>query len=184
MKTSIAVVLATLLLSACASGPSIFSNADPTANLGGFRTYGFISPLGTDGPEYTSLLSQLLKAATARELEARGYTPSDNPDLLVNFHVESKEKISSTSVPRGPAFGGYYGWRSGYYGTWGGYSTEITQYTEGTLTVDLVDAARKQLVWEGTAVGRVRERDRENVQAAVDAVVPLIFANFPGQAGR
>lgn len=180
MKSVYSGLLAALLLSACASGPALFSSTDPTANFGTYKTYGFISPLGTDGPAYSSVLSQLLKAATIRELEARGYRPADNPDLLVNFHVESKEKIRSTTSP---AYGGYYGYRAGYYGTWGGYGgTEITQYTEGTLTVDLVDSARRQLVWEGTAVGRVRDQDRENVQAAVDAIMPLLFAKFPYRA--
>ena len=172
-------VLAPLLFAGCASGPSIFVNADPAANFTAFHTYNFEVPLGTDNSGYSSLLSQYLRTATAREMEGRGYQRSDTPDLLINFNVKTKDKIQTTTTPSGPSYGGYYGYRSGYYGVWNGYDTQVTQYTEGTLTVDVVDAARKQLVWDGTAVGRVREKDRQNLQPAIDNVITQIFTRYP-----
>jgi hypothetical protein len=184
-RTALAGVLAVLLVAACSSGPSIYSNVDPAANFSTYRTYNFMTPLGTDRPGYSSVLSQYLRTAASRELEARGYQKSDTPDLLVNFNVKTKDKIQTTTTPSGPAYGGYYGYRAGYYGTWGGYGggydTQVSQYTEGTLTVDVVDAARKQLAWDGTAVGRVREETRKNLQPAIDQVMTQIFAKFPGK---
>jgi len=172
-------VLAALVVTGCASGPSIFVNADPAASFATYRTYNFEVPLGTDDSGYSSLLSQYLRTATARELEARGYQRSDTPDLLVNFNVKTKDKIQTTTTPSGPSYGGYYGYRSGYYGVWNSYDTQVTQYTEGTLTVDVVDAARKQLLWDGTAVGRVREKDRQNLEPAINRVIAEIFAKYP-----
>ena len=172
-------LLSALVLAGCASGPSIYANADPAANFSGYQTYNFMNPLGTDRPGYSSTLSQYLRTAASRELEARGFRKSDSPDLLVNFNVKTKEKVQTTTSPTAPMYGGYYGYRYGYYGTWGGYDTQVTQYTEGTLTVDVVDAGRKQLAWEGTAVGRIRETARQNPQAAVDEVMTQIFAKFP-----
>lgn len=172
------VILLTAAASGCATGPKIFSNQDPGANLANYRTYGFVQELSTDRAEYSSLLSQYLRTATSRELEARGYRQAAEPDLLVNFFINTKEKISSTTSPS-PGFGGYYGYRGGYYGVWGGYDTTVTQYTEGTLTIDLVDRSRGQLVWEGTAVGRVRDEARRNPQPAIDSVVSQIFAEYP-----
>jgi len=171
--------LAVSLFTGCASGPSIYVNTDPAASFATYRTYNFVTPLGTDGPGYSSMLSQYLRQATSRELEARGYQRSDNPDLLVNFNVQTKDKIQTTTTPSGPRYGGYYGYRSGYYGVWGGYETQVSQYTEGTLNIDIVDAARKQLAWEGTAVGRVREKDRQNLKAVIDDVVAQFFAKYP-----
>ena len=76
---------------------------------------------------------------------------------------------------------GYYGYRGGYYGTWGGYSetTEITQYTEGTLNIDIVDNERDELIWEGIVIGRIREEAMRNLEASVDAIVPQIMADYP-----
>ena len=130
-------------------------------SVASFRTYGFEQPLGTDRVRYSSLLSQYLKTAAARELEARGYRPDPAPDFLVNFNVQTTEKLKASSTPSSPAYGGYYGYRRGYYGAWPGYeTTTVTQYTEGTLSIDVVNVARKQLVWEGTVVGRLRDGGR------------------------
>lgn len=181
-RPSILGVLAVLVLAGCASGPSIYVNSDPSADFSTYRTYNFLTPLGTDRPGYSSVLSEFLRLAASRELEARGYQKSDNPDLLVNFNVQTKDKIKTTTMPSGPSYGGYYGYRAGYYGVWGGYDTQVTQYTEGTLTVDVIDAGRKQLAWDGTAVGRVREEARQNLQPAVDKVMTQIFEKFPSRA--
>ena len=63
------------LLAACASsGPKLYSDTDPGADFAGYRTYAFEPVLGTDKVGYSSILSQNLKSAVARELEARGYT--------------------------------------------------------------------------------------------------------------
>jgi hypothetical protein len=38
-------------------------------------------------------------------------------------------------------------------------SVDVNQYTEGTLIVDMVEAASKQLVWRGTATGTIQLND-------------------------
>jgi len=174
-----------LFLAACATGPRLYSTQNPQADFSSYSTYGYVSQLGTDelgAP--ASLLTQFLRAAVDREMQARDYRYVDQGgDLLVNFYVETQEKIRSrTSMPSSGTYPGrgYYGYRGGYYGTWGGYSeTEITQYTEGTLNIDLVDARREELLWEGVAVGQITEEARRDVQAAVDAIVPQIFEQNP-----
>jgi len=171
-----------LMLAGCATGPQIYSNSDPQGEFANYRTYGFAEPLGTDREGYSSLLSQYLKTAVSRELGARGYQQSDNPDLLVNFYTESKERVQSTTTAA-PGYGGFYGYRRGYYGVWGGYETRTIQYTEGTLVVDLIDARRKQLVWEGIAVDRVREENLRNLQNTIDQSVAQMFEQYPFRAG-
>lgn len=172
--------LVVLVLAGCAAqGPKIFTNKDPTANFATFHTFGYEEPLGTDRPEYSSLLSQYLKAAVTREMESRGYRYSDNPDLMINFYVATKEKFTTTTTAAGPAYPGYYGYRGGYYGVWSGYETTTSQHTEGTLNVDLVDPKRKQLVWEATAEGKVKDEYRANLQPVIDEVISQIFRQYP-----
>lgn len=182
----VTVAVLGLLATACATGPKLYANQDPGADFAGYRTFAFADPLDTDRPQYSSVLSGYLKAAARRELEARGYQYREaDADLVVNFHVETKEKISSTSTPTGPTVGmgyGYYGYRGMNYGVWSGYETQVTQYTEGTLNVDIIDRERKRLVWEGIAVGRINDKVRENLQAAVDEVVGLVFGRYPHRA--
>ena len=181
------LALASLGLAGCATGPRLYSTQNPQADFSSYLTYGYVEQMGTDAPGGpATLLTQFLKAAVDREMRTRGYRYSDqDSDLLINFYVETREQIRTRTTGPAPYAGrGYYGYRGGYYGTWGGYSqTEITQYTEGTLNIDLVDSERGELVWEGVAVGRITEEDLRNLQAAVDGVVPLVFEQFLHRAG-
>lgn len=169
---------------ACATGPKTYSTEDAEAPWGRYRSFSFAQPLGTDradGPR--TLLSQHLMQATRAELESRGYRfGGESPDLIVDFFLDTEEKIRATSTPS-PGIGAYYGHRAGGYGVWGGYDTTISQYTEGTLHIDLVDAERNQIVWEGIAVGRIRKDAMERLAERVPVVVSEIFKRFPHTAG-
>jgi Domain of unknown function (DUF4136) len=177
---------AVLALAGCASAPDVRVDYDRTADFTQYKTFGFVSPLGTDRGGYQSIVSQHLKAATQREMEARGLRLDANaPQLLVNFNAQLNEKMRVTTTPvmtMGFGMGrGYYGYRAGMYSAWPMYmdQTTVTPYTEGTLNIDVVDAARKQLVWEGLVSGTVTQKTLDNVQPAIDAAVRAAFAKFP-----
>ncbi|AOB26351.1 DUF4136 domain-containing protein [Bordetella bronchiseptica] len=173
------------LLAGCASGPTLRSDYDHSANFAQYRTFAFMSPLGTDRAGYSSLLTERLKQAARGQLEMRGYTYDDSkPDLLVNFNGKLQEKTQVTPAP--PPMGPYYGYRAGFYGGWPGYGwgDDVYQYTEGTLNIDLVDARRRQLVWEGVATGEVNDLDKAQSVASVEHGVAQIFSRYPFRAGN
>lgn len=187
-----ATLVVSVMLAACATGPTIRSDANPAVDLRSFETFAFFSPLATDQAGYQTILTARLKDATRRNLEAKGFRYSEaEPDLLVNFfvNVEDRQEIRTTPAPPPPPMG-YYGYRTGYYGGWGGYyggfgATEIQtiNYQEGTLTIDLVDPAGKVLVWQGQAEGRVSSKARRDPGPAIDAVVAEIIATLPARSG-
>ena len=180
----VAIVLPVVLLSGCATGPKVYTNEDPLANFVSYRTFAFEKPLGTDRPGgQTSIISSHLMRATQGEMERRGYRyDPKNPDLVVNFFLNTQEKIQARSTPTtGYGYGHY---RRGYYGTWGGYETTVTQYTEGTLNVDIVEVKRDQLVWEGVAVGRVSRDAMEKIEERAPIIIGEIYAEYPYTAGR
>jgi len=172
-------------LGGCSSGPTIRADADPTANLSSYKTFGFFEKVSTDKSQYTTLVSTRLKEATKNEMTRRGYTyVESNPQLLANFNVnvENRQDVQSTpSAGVGVGYGGYYGYRAGMYGVWGGYPQDIqtVHYQVGTLSIDLVDSAKQQLVWQGTAQGRLNKKSIENPGPAIDTVVGEIFAKYP-----
>lgn len=187
IRTILAVsgVLAAIL-AGCASGPSIRSDYDRSADFASYRTYGFASELGTDRAGYSTLITNHFKRAVGRELEARGYDHAEsNPDLLVNFFVAIREKTDVRSTPAPTVGAGYYGYRYGLYTGWPAYSTDVqtVHYKAGTANIDVIDTGRSQLVWEGVAEGRVRDEALENPGPAIDAVVAEIFTQYPAQAG-
>lgn len=183
VKTVVAGVMAVsaLTLVGCASGPKIHSVYEQGINFSEYKTYSFVDKLDPSGEQqYRTLTNKYLQEAIRKELNLRGLTESETSDLLINFHVSTKEKIRSTTSPS--MNGGYYGYRGGYgysYGMGYGSETRVSQYTEGTLNIDVVDASQKQLVWEGVAVGKLKEPKENKLRGDVLTVVNQIFAEYP-----
>lgn len=177
---SVTALLSLVLLGACASGARIVANADPAANFAQYRTFGFMQPLGTDTSSGQTLTSQHLITSVSDELQMRGLRQSaDNPDLLVNFFISTREVITST-----PSSSASVHWRRGRYSSWGGYSMSmgtptVTQQTQGTVAVDLVDASRGQLVWEGAATKRVTDSRRRNLEETLSNAIRDLFVELP-----
>lgn len=181
------IVLLLSLLGGCATGPRILTDGDPAVDVGAYGSFGFFEPLATDTAGYSTLLTARLKAATRRQLEARGYAYDEvNPSLLVNFNVNIVEKTEIRSSPSVTAGFGYYGYRHGMYGAWSGYPYDIesTNYRQGTLVIDVVDATRRTLVWQGVAEGRITRKLSDNPASAVDTAVSQILASFPMHMAR
>lgn len=175
-----------LIASGCASGPSYRTDYDSSVDFRSYQTFAFMEELGTDKAGYSTLVTQHFKNAISREMVALGYEFSDeDPDLLVNFAATSRERSEVRSRPTatvGVGFGrGYYGYRTGLYGTFPLYGTEVdtVTYKTGTANIDVVDAKRKMLVWEGVAEGRLRDEVLQNPRPAIDSIVSDLFARFP-----
>lgn len=176
------------ILAGCSSGPNILSDYDQNAPFGTYNTYNFMEDAGPQGSNYQGFFSQYMVAAITIEMEKRGYVKSDDPDLLLNFNaiLQEKTKVTTTSASP-PMMGGYYGYRGSSYGAWGGYGygteTRVSQYTEGTFNIDIVDAKKKQLIWEAVGVGKVSQKALANLEEGVKKGVPNFFAHYPFQAG-
>lgn len=184
----IVAVTAALLLAGCASGPKINTDYDHTADFSKFKTYGFFDPLGIENAKYSSIYGSIFREAISKEMASRGYTKSDDPDLMINVsgRLQDKTKVTTTSDPY---MGGYYGYRRGFYGTWGGYGygtqTYVSNYTEGTVNVDLVDRVEKKMVWEGVAVGRLKEnKTNEEMRTNINNGIKDMFSAYPFRAGQ
>jgi hypothetical protein len=65
----------------------------------------------------------------------------------------------------------------GGYGSWPGYGfgPDVIQYTEGVLNIDLIDARRKQLVWEGIATSVINDLQQAQSEAYIAPIVADIF---------
>jgi hypothetical protein len=175
---------AILLAGFAAPQPKIQSNYDSSVDFSRYRTYNIMPSAGRNEEGYETLVGQSLRAAVEREMDSRGYIKDEHPDLLVNFSVTVKEVQKVSTVPTaGPPPPYYY--RGGIYGTWPAYSydTWVREYHQGTLLIDIVDAQRKQLVWEAAGTGRLKKPLTEDIDARASKAVALLFARYPFRAG-
>jgi len=188
------LVGAAVALAGCAA-PKINtrSQTDPGVNLASYKTYNFVAEPGTNRGGYSTPITGYFKSAVSRELNARGYKQvEENPELLINFNTNARENVDvrsrpTTTVGVGYGYGyGYYGYRGGMYAAGPiNYGTEVetVRYKTGTANIDVVDAAKKQLVWEGIAEGKITDKMMKNPQATIDAVITDMFTNYPVKAG-
>jgi hypothetical protein len=172
----IAVILLVVAWTACAS-VRVSVDYDPNEDFSTYRTFTWFPrprPATGDYRVDNPLLDQRVRAAVEQTLTARGYRKLEDraPDFYVNYHLQIDEKIDVRTVNRG------YVDRWGYYVGWP--ETQVTQYDEGSLVIDIADARDKQLAWRGIGVGRVRSRPTpEETTRDVQEVVAQILAKFP-----
>lgn len=178
-------LVAALVLAACATGPRVRTDYDPSADFGRYQTWGFYKPIAMEESGYSTWISDRIKDNVRREMQARGYRYAESdPDLLVNFQGIVREKTDVWTMPRTDYQYFYSYRRRAYFAVPVWYDeTQVSQYTEGTLTVDLVDADRNRMVWTGAAIGRVINRTPAQKAAEVDAAITGIFARYPYRAG-
>ncbi len=175
------LVAGAAVLAACASGPDIRRDTNPSAQFGTYKTFGFFSELATDKAGYESVFTSRMKQATRRVMEGKGYTYTDqDPDLLLNFfaNLQDKQEIRSTPVTMG-----YYGYRDPFFYGMSTPDVQTINYKQGTVTIDLVDRAKKFLAWSATAEGRVDKKTLKNPGPAIDALAAELMAPLPAAPG-
>jgi len=178
VSRGLAMLAIASILTGCASGPSIHTNVDPAFDFMSINTFGFMQPLSTDRGNVQSLLSTQLIAATTDELEKRGWrVAQNNPDVLINFLLETQEQIRTRNTSASASTMH----RSGRYGGWGATMSTptIEQYTQGALSINLIDPSKNMMIWEGTATNRITDSILANQAEAVRTFVAAILADFP-----
>ncbi len=179
----LAVLTASLLLSACSPSVKVRSDVAPDTNMAQFQTYNFFSQMGVEGDNYSNLLGQHFRDAINAEMSARGYKLSDSPQLQINVSIGAKDKVRVNTYNDPYVYGGHYGYRGyGYYGSpWygGGTRTTVHQYTEANVYIDMVDSAEHQLVWQGVATFTVTDKMQENIRETVQTTVNSVFEAYP-----
>ena len=163
-RRSLLLGVAALALAGCASKPELSRIHDPDVDFHSFHTFAFLQDR-TDGS--ISLVDRRLLAAARRQMERRGYAFDElDPDLLVNIAAVLEDRQGLRSTP-------------GNVSALDGVETE--DYRLGRLAIDLVDARRQQVVWHGSAEGRVSPAMLRDAGTAVDKAVAAVFDGFPVQ---
>lgn len=164
------------ILGACSS-VRVSSDFDREANFAAYKKYAFTKE-ALELPVGDLNRKRILQAVT-NELEAKGFTASDQPDVWIDLNVKTEQKENATATTVSP-YGSRYGYR---WGMGVGFSTtniNIEQYVEGTLFVDMIDVSKKQLVWQGRGVGTIDpDADPEKKEQRINNAVKQIFTKYP-----
>ena len=180
MRASIFTSLTAIaLLAGCTTQPpQPQSMRDPAANFASYRSFGWAAtpaPAGADAP--LTILDRNLRESIAAEMKRRGYTESqDNPDLKIAYETAKAEKLENNPVRVGVGVGG---WGGNVGGSVGVSSPSVRNFTEGTLVIHAVDAAKNAEVWQGSISGKLTKGSAD--ASAVRYAVSTAMRDFPSR---
>jgi hypothetical protein len=169
-----ALAAALSLIGATAFAQDVKTDFDKAADFSAIKT--FSMKLGT------SWGNQIGEKRVMDEFEQtlveKGWKKDDaNPDALVVVHGASQTKRSLNTFYSGGYGGyGYRGW--GGMGGMGTATTTESEYTIGTLVVDIFNAKTKALMFRGTASDELSDKPEKNVKKMEKASAKM-FKEFP-----
>ena len=178
-RRALVLTLTLLAVAGCQTAPTVTSDTAPGAKVEAYRTFGFMEKSGTDTPTYTTLTTRYFQEAVTREMVARGYEFSNEPELLVDFAVgiasEQKKSGSGVSVGAGGTSGGSKAAGVGINlsSLFGGKGAD------SVVRIDVVDRQQKQVIWGGSITQRVPADQKEFTKEMIDTAVASIFAKYP-----
>ena len=193
LRAFVLVFLCTLI-AACASGPPI-PTIDYKADydFSAVKKIAFYNDSGQvtgDNPlQLSDMQRDRIDDALSFALKNKGFEMVKNTseaDLLVSWSLftQMKTNVQTWNSPgMGVGYAGYYGRYNRYvgYNCWSCLNqTEVTvsNYTEGTFIVDMIDPTLKKSVWRSVIQSRLKgihstDQDKYNETATA------IFASFP-----
>lgn len=174
MKTIKFLPLLFLFVLASCSSVRVASDFDKNADFNQYKTYAFYKS-GIDKVEISDLDKRRILQAIDTELASKGFTKSENPDLLINIFTKSRQQVDINQFNAGWGYGWGWGWNPWM---WGGNNTSVSTSTEGTLYIDLVDAKKKELVWQGQGIG-VLTQNMNKKDERIQEFVQKILAKYP-----
>ncbi|MBB1194534.1 DUF4136 domain-containing protein [Flavobacterium sp. SOK18b] len=174
MKTIKFIPVLLLFVFASCSSVRVYSDFDKKVDFTPYKTYAFHKN-GIDKVEISQLDKKRILNAIDRELSAKGMTKSEDPDLLVNIFTKERERVDVNQFNSGWGYGWGWGWSPFM---WGGQNTIASTSTEGTLFIDLIDAKKKELIWQGEGVGNLTQNRRDK-EERINEFVAKILEQFP-----
>ena len=115
-----------------------------------------------------SITNRALRETLTQAFAGRGYVVNEqSPDFEVAVYASAHEKLDVTLWDYGYPYWPRWGWSRLRRET-------VTEYTEGTVVVDVVRSRTRELLWRGSGTARLTEdpvRDIKELQKVAAAVI-------------
>jgi hypothetical protein len=165
-------LLLVFLLGSCTS-VRVVTDYDRQANFANYSKFAFFKP-GIDKAQISDLDKKRILRAIDAELTAKGFNKSEEPDILISIFTKERERVDVYNNN----FGFGWGWNPWWYGGYGG--STVSQSTEGSLYVDLIDAKTNELVWQGIGSARlITSGSIEKKEKRIREIVHEIMLRYP-----
>jgi hypothetical protein len=171
-KTLFALLASLIFLSAC-NTIKVTTDYNKSVDFTKYKTFAFYKLKVTDN--VTQLNQERIINSVKNEMIKKGFVQNDaSPDMLVNTTaiLEDKKSVSANTY----GYGGYY--RPYGYGGMGTTTYNVYEYKNGSLIIDIIDASKDQLIWEGTGNKDI-DAPSKNPDVDIANAVAKILYTFP-----
>ena len=188
--------IAIILLAGCGVYNNISSDYDRSTDFTKYKTFAWLPDKdSTDTPTNNQIIrnntiNYFSHCMGAREMKAN----VDTPDVLLQLVVNSVKKETTVTSPifnsysnyyysnpyyypypnsyyyRSPSFSNYYNYNHAYI-------AEKIEYTQSTITLNVIDRKENKLIWKGTAEGDLY--DPSYIEDNLHPAVYDILNNYP-----
>lgn len=178
-------LLALLIVVSSCSSIKVAADYDKNANFTEYKSFAFFKT-GIDKAEISDLDKRRILRAIETELLAKGFIKSENPDLLISLFTKSQQRVDVYNNAWGMGgwgwggFGPGWGW-GGFGPGWGmGFNQQpnVSTSIQGHLYIDLIDADKKELVWQGMGTGYLSKKI-EKKEERIKEFVTEIMTKYP-----
>lgn len=163
-------IICGVLVTACTT-VRVTTDYDTKASFTNYKTFAFFKP-GIDDVEISDLDKRRILRSIDTVMQLRGLTKSETPDLLVNISTEAEK--NTYLYPNNFGFG--FGWSPFW---WGNNFANTYDVIEGTLFIDLIDANKKELIWQGIGSAPLGQQTPEDKEERIYEIVASILAKYP-----
>ena len=165
-KSWLPILLCSCLLGVLGCNPvNVRSDFDVDADFSRYRSYRLIAGPSDRANEF---LAKRINLAITDGMGKKGFVAdAQAPDLLIAHSTSMQQRRDVFT--------------SGSYRYWGPSHVDVYEYQEGTLVIDMIDAATSQMVWRGAATKNIYEMpdSPQEAQKAINKVVDKVLARFP-----
>ncbi len=159
------------LLTSCAT-VQVKSDYDTKAVFANYKSFGFYKT-GIDKVDINDLDKKRILRAIDKNLAEKGLVKSNTPDLLINFTTKAEKNVQ---VAPNYGYGFGWGWWSPFWYGNNFYNTYET--IEGVLVIDLIDAEKNELIWQG--IGKAPLADGPEAKTErINEIVTAVLAKYP-----
>lgn len=176
MKTIIKllpIALIAMVITSCSS-VRVAADYDRQVDFNQYKTFAFFKS-GIDKAEISDLDKKRILRAVEAELITKGYTKSENPDMLVSIFTKSNQRVDVYNNSWGY---GAWGWGAPGWGWGWNMQPNVSTRTQGVLFVDLIDAKKKELVWQGQGTGYL-STNMDKKEERIKEFVSKIMEKYP-----
>ena len=169
-----AVTFAALAFAACAT-MNVSSHVERSVDFAQYHTWDWgpadALPTGDPRLDNNPFFKDYLEGAFEKQFAARHLerATAGTPDLLIHYHANISQRFEVNGVDRSRGY------------CYEDCEPRVSDYEEGTLVVDAVDARTNRVVWRGWAQSNVNGviDNQDRLAAQINEAVTRMMERFP-----